>query len=207
MTASRSHRVLIAIAILCLISIEVASGEKVIRMAYRFAFEDEGILNAGRQPTQKEVEAVLCQSNVFFSKSLQEKVGNSAIVAVAKEADFAFENFVHKGDGGVPISMPASINFTLDVTTIDGSTLPPMTDILDDFLTFDYHAYLTKHVWKAAPVTKNFFFEARGVVWHSAIVDEVKGNITEVNCPEGATPEAMASSASGPGLFCTSLLS
>ena len=84
--------------------------------------------------------------------------------------------------------------------------MPPKTEILDAFPTFDYNIYLTEYVGKAAPVNKNFFYEARGVVWQSTIVDKVTGNIGEVDCPEDATPKAMASSASVPGMLRFTLL-
>ncbi|CAB9517749.1 expressed unknown protein [Seminavis robusta] len=192
MTTFTSVRALFAFVLLFVSTNVAVNGEKVIRMSFRFAFEDEGLLAADRRPTQKEVEAVLCQANVFFSKSLQKKMSNSAIAVVTKEADFSFGDFLYEGDNSVLVEMPASINFTLEVSNIEGGTPPSLDDVEDSLPSFDYGNFLKKHVWKAAPVSKNFFFEARGVVWQSAIVDRVAGAIPVVDCPKGAKPESMA---------------
>lgn len=186
-----SSRLLLALVTLAASSVGFASAEQVIRLSYRFAFEDDGMLDAASEPTKQEVEAVLCQTNVFYSKQFQSTFDNPKLAVVTKEADYAFEDYKFVGDDGTVVEMPANINFTLSVLTTDDSEVPSLSDIQDALPDLDYNAYLTKYVWKAAPVTKNFFFEARGVVWKSLVVDDVKGSISVVNCPKGAQPEAM----------------
>ena len=188
-------KAVLGLAFLTMLTIGVVHGEKVLRMSYRFAFEDEGVLVQGREPTQEEVEAVLCETDVFFSKSFQQKLNNPKIAVVIKDVDFAFEDYQFTGEDGSAVEMPANINFTLDVMTMAGTTPPTFAAIQDALPNLDYNAYLTKFVWKAAPVTKNYFFEAVGLVWMSKITDSVEGSISVVGCPEGAQPEALVEGA------------
>ena len=160
-----TRALLLALALFHAVTIGLVQGDQVLRLAYKFSFEDEGLLDVDREPTKEEVEAVLCQTNVFFSKSFQKLFGNPKIAVVTKEADFAFVDYQFEGEGGVVIEMPAHVNFTLDIMTLDGANPPTFAEIQDALPTLDYNAYLTKFVWRAAPVTKNYFFEARGLVW------------------------------------------
>lgn len=182
---------LLVLATLATFSVDTVHSEQALRMSYRFAFEDEGVLEPGREPTQEEVEAVLCQTNVFYSKSFQQTFQNPKIAVVTNEADYAFDNYQFVGADGMVVEMPANINFTLSVMTTDGTTPPTFNEILEALPNLNYNAYLTKFVWKAAPVTHNFFFEAKGIVWKSMITENVQGKISDIDCPEGARPDAM----------------
>lgn len=176
-------------------------GKDAIRMSFRYAFEDEGILAEDREPTRKEIEAVLCQTNVFYSKALQKELANPKLAVITKEADYAFDDYLFQPkDSKAFVAMPANINFTLAFFTMDNSTLPSLVDILQILPTLDLNAYLTNYVMRAAPNKINFFYEARGVHWKSEIVGDVKGNITKPKCPEGAQPEGLTSP--GPGKKC-----
>ena len=172
-----------------------------LRMSYRFAFEDEGILATDRVPTRKEIEAVLCQTNVFYSKALQKELGNPALAVITSEADWVFEDYQFKAKGNdVAVEMPVNINFTLAFSTTDNRTLASLAEIQQILPTLDLDSYLRDYVMKAAPNTANFFYEARGVHWQSGIMEAVRGNITKPNCPIGAQPEGLTSS-DGTGMY------
>ena len=175
-------------------------GKDAIRMSFRYAFEDDGTLADDREPTRKEIEAVLCETNVFYSKALQKELANPKLAVITKEADYAFDDYLFQPkDSEAFVAMPANINFTLAFITMDNSTLPSLVDILQILPTLDLNAYLTNYVIRAAPYTRNFFYEARGVHWKSQLVGDVKGNITRPKCPEGARPEGLTSP--GPGKY------
>lgn len=187
-----------SLTLLFAIFVGVVDGEGAIRMSFRYAFEDEGILADDRVPTRKEVEAVLCQTNVFYSKALQKELANPKLAVITKEADYAFDDYLFKPkDSEAFVAMPAQINFTLALISMDNSTLPSLEDITQILPTLDLNAYLTNYVMRAAPNTVNFFYEARGVHWNSAIVGDVKGNISVPECPRGARPEALTSPGTG----------
>lgn len=180
-----------------------AAAAEVIRLSYRFAFEDEGVLEPDRRPTAEEVKAVLCQTDVFLTKSLQTLLENPALAVVVEEADYAFDDYKYPTEDGAMVEMPASLNFTLGLLTMDGTTLPTNVDIQRAFTKMDYGSYLTEYVWKAAPVTENYFFEARGVVWKSKIQSPVEGAMGTIDCPEGAQPDALASSGKYFGVYAS----
>jgi hypothetical protein len=178
--------------ILALLGAGLAWGEVSVRLSYRFAFEDEDLI-AGREPSKQEVEAVLCQTTVFLSKSFQDSLDNPALVAQTQDGDFSFDDYKIVGDDGVAVEMPVGLNLTLNVTTTDGSTVPKAQDLQGVMPGFDLNDYLINHVWMASPVRSNFFYAARGVSWKSELISEqVTGaQIPKPDCPKGAQPEAL----------------
>jgi len=192
---------------LLLFTVSNSQASKVVRLAYHFAFEDEGIITLDRIPTSEEVEAVLCQTNVFFTKSFQKEFNNPALAVIATDADWAFEDYQMKTTGSdgsdIYIEMPVGINFTLTMTTRDDRPLPTLNEVQLKLPALDLESYLRDYVMKAAPNTANYFYEARGIHWQSAVVENVEGaNITMPECPKGAQPEALTVGGLGTASAC-----
>jgi hypothetical protein len=130
----------------------------------------------GGEPTESEVESLICQTNKFFQQILQDMLGDSELEAHAVNIDWT-----SSGDSAQSIT----VTFAVEATFGDGFAVP--SDVIFQNLKLSnegMRVFLEQHIWKSAPARENIFYN----------VNQLKiEDSTGVSLPPGKMASAMCS--------------
>lgn len=184
------HTVQLFAACLIALTTPSASQSEVFRLFYRFGFGQGRIGDPDREPSQSDVEALICATNEFLSDSMRNYTKNQAVQIYANEIDWGFDDWIYNGsEPEAPRNVPVIVNFTAVVTTNDGSGVPSHSDMWEATKYFDYFSYVMNYVWNIPD--QNFFTDARGMWYEPSIEPPVAGKLQESSRCPGAPATGM----------------
>ena len=173
---------------LCLLVAPAAGQSKIFRFFVRYGFGQGTMDDPNSEPSQSDIEGLMCATNEFLTDSIQNHMKLNAIQIYATEIDWGFED--HMYIGGEPEAqdpgknVPVIVNFTATVTTTDDSTPPSNDDMWEATKYFDYFSYIQDYIWKIEG--NNFFTSTRGLWYEPLVLPPVQGKLAESSlCPGG----------------------
>lgn len=137
-----------------------------------FGFYD----GAAREPSESEVEALICQTNAFFQEKLSAKTGDSSLEAQAVDICWTYTP---------DCDAPVAVSFGMVATSGSGESLP--AEELSNALKLDkdeMQAYLENYVWKSSPSGSSLFSDANKLGFEDYLGGPMPdGKISKASCP------------------------
>ena len=143
-------------------------------MSFKLAF---GFYDGeAREPSESEVEALICQTNAFFQEELSRKTGDSSLEAHAVDICWTYTP---------DCDAPVVVSFRLVAVTGSGESLAP--EEVSNALQLnndDMQAYLENYVWKSSPSGSSLFSDANKLGFEDYLGGPMpEGRISKASCP------------------------
>jgi hypothetical protein len=106
-----------------------------------------------REPDQPEIEAMMCQTNAFFLKTLKNWTKNDSIDVYATNINWAYEP---------KNALPSLVEFFAKATYPDGSHVPAI-DVFEAMEQVNVKAFVQEYIWQSEPVKVNAFYETEDI--------------------------------------------
>jgi len=159
-------------------------GQEVIRFAFKFGFFADD-LTPDTEVIKEDVEGVLCQTQYFLSRLVQNATGLKSVHAEATEINWGY----YEGE-----NLPAHINFTVEFSD---AMAEGDANWLDDQILIDemealgeagLQKFITDWIWEAEPKGLNFFNNANKMSFDGVKRSRVEGDLPSAECPETGAP-------------------
>lgn len=129
-----------------------------------------------REPSPAEVEALLCETNLYFQTRLQQSTGDSCLVAYAQYIDWIFSP---------DCPGPVTVTFAFTGFFGDGQQVPSnyifqALKLSDE----EMRDYLQNYVWEAAPVGSNIFSSTNTMTLEDMLGEQIPmpGKLAQASC-------------------------
>jgi len=120
----------------------------------------------GREPQPDEIQAMICQTNKYFTDTIQELMQDTNAVSYATNIDWKYDT-----SEGRPVQI-----FFLSHTTNGQGTLVPAATMYDYILTqFDFETMVKKYIWNSEPYPTNVFFQTEDILVAGSMSGKGKG--------------------------------
>ena len=134
-----------------------------------------------REPTAAEIEALICQTNLYFEMKIQQSTGDSALDAHAVNIDWVFSP---------DCPGPVTVTFAIEGAFGDGESVPA-NEIFQALKLGDdeMREYLERFAMQSPPVGSNLFYNANTLSFEDMLGEQIPmpGKLAEAFC--GAQPE------------------
>eukprot|EP00797_Seminavis_robusta_P010861 Sro1806_g298910.2 (723) ;mRNA; r:17242-19818 len=134
----------------------------------------------GREPQEDEIEAMICQTNIWFENSLRDMAKDSGVNSFATNIDWEYEPSEN---------LPLTIWFTSHSTDGSGNILPA-AEVYDYILhEADAKSLITNFIWNSEPYTANVFYNTENILFggsHNGAKSGrriVPGKLPKAMCP------------------------
>ena len=123
-------------------------------------FEDD----TKREPTRDEIEAMICETNKFFEKTLRKELNDSSILSYATNIDWTYD---------AAEEFQVGLTFTSTSLLGDGSQVPG-AKVLETMEAADIQVYTEFYLLNAVPYERNLFFFSENLYFGGSVGQEVK---------------------------------
>lgn len=135
---------------------------------------------AGREkePTDAEVEAMMCHVDAFFQKTLKEKI-NPDVEVYSSNIHWEWDDRA---------GLPSMVEFFAHATYADGSFVPP-EKVFDSMESVDVKQFVQDYIWMAEPYKENEFYQTEDIFFagrysgSSTPPEPRPGKLARANCP------------------------
>ena len=130
----------------------------------------------GREPSEAEIESLICQTNAFFQQKLREKTGDSSVEAYAIDICW---NYTPDCDA------PVTVSFGLVANSATGQSLSPQdVSIALELSQSEMVAYLEDYVWKSSPPGSSLFSNTNQLGFEDFLGAPMpEGKLARASCP------------------------
>ena len=106
-----------------------------------------------KEPSQVDIEAMMCKTNEFFLKTLKEATKNEGVTVYATNIDWEWDP---------KAALPSVVEFFANATYPDGSHVPAV-DVFTAMEKVDVKGFVQDYVWMAEPLKENQFYQTEDI--------------------------------------------
>jgi hypothetical protein len=106
-----------------------------------------------KEPTQAEIEAMMCKTNEFFMKTLKNWTKNEMIDVEATNINWEWDP---------KAALPSIVEFFADATNPDGSHIAAI-DVFQAMEQVDVKAFVQDYIWQSEPLKENEFYQTEDI--------------------------------------------
>ena len=142
-----------------------------------FTIQIDFFANKEREPTDEEVEAMMCQTQKFFEKTIKDQLGQDITVQVTN---------IH-WDYDTKAALPSMVEFFADVRKPDGTHVPA-EEVFKVMEGVDVKAFVEEYVWMSEVYKENIYYETEDIFFAGSYTgspnppDPHPGKIQTVRC-------------------------
>ena len=130
-----------------------------------------------REPTDTEIEKMMCQTNKFFEKTLKEKIDPNVVV-YASNIDWEWDD---------KAALPSMVEFFADARYADGKHVPA-EEVFNVMEQVDVKQFVQDYVWMSETYKENVFYQTEDIFFAGSYTGSPNppephpGKVEKFNC-------------------------